>query len=101
MDHVREDFRLTVDLQSNTIDVHRVQIVQLVPQGGLFYRQHDGGLRPLDSDDLHSGDRFVVTKVYSSLADAKTLAAAELQRRGMRLLALAERCAMIEETING
>lgn len=100
MDHVREDFRLTVDLQRNTIDVHRVQIVQLVPQGELFYRQHDGGLRPLGQDGLHSGDRYVVTKV-ASLAAAKTLAAAELQRRGMRMLALAEQCATIEETING
>lgn len=101
MDSIRRDFRLTVDLQGGTFRPQRLEIVQLAPGSPLYYRDHDGALRPAAGEDLHSGDRYVITRVHPHLAAAKHEAAAELARRGEHLLALAVRCQQIEEVNDG
>jgi hypothetical protein len=101
VDHVRQDFRLIVDVHHGQIVSRQVDIVQLAPQGDLYYRDGAGGLRPLAGEDLHSSDSYVMSRLHPHLADAKHEAAAELERRGEHLLALALQCRQFKEGTDG
>jgi hypothetical protein len=100
VEHVRRDFRLTVDLNKGEIAAKQQEILVLAPGGPTYYRDYAGALRPVDGEGMHSGDLFVITGLHPHLADAKQVAAAELRRRGERLIHLAERCEQIEESTN-
>ena len=101
MDSIRRDYRLTVDLHKGAIDARQVEIMQLVPQGEMYYRDYAGGLRPVAGERLHFGELYLVTGLHPQLADAKREAAAELERRGDELRALAVQCQQFEERTNG
>jgi hypothetical protein len=72
-------------------------VVEITP-GEQHYRDGLGGYASVDLAKLYSGERFVVTGLHDDLAAAGTAAAAELRRRGERLIHLAERCEQIEES---
>ena len=101
MDAIRRDYRLIVDLHKGAIDARQVEIMQLVPQGELYFRDFGAALKPVAGERLHSGDLYLVTGLHPALADAKREAAAELERRGNDLRDLAVRCHQFEEHNNG
>jgi hypothetical protein len=101
VDHVRRDFRLTINLNAGEITAKQEEIVVLAPGGPLYYRDYAGALRPVDGERLQSGCAYVWTGLHSHLADAKQEAAAELERRAGHLLTLALRCRQFEEGTNG
>jgi hypothetical protein len=101
VDYVRRDFRLIVDLERGQIDCKQQEIVVLALGVPLYYRDYAGALRPVDGESLHSGELYVITRLHPHLADAKQEAAAELERRGEHLLALAGRCRQMEASTDG
>jgi len=101
VDCIRRDFRLTVDLHNGEISPRQVEILQPAPAGDLYYRDYAGALRPVAGESLHSGDLYLITRLHTCLAEAKQEAAAELERRGEHLRALALRCRDTEEANNG
>jgi len=101
VDSIRRDYRLTVDLHSGSIDAQEIEVVQLVPEGELYYRDYGEALRPIAAAAAHSGDRYVVSRLHARLADAMQEAAAEVERRGEHLLGLAARCREMKEVQHG
>jgi hypothetical protein len=91
--------RLTIDIEAGTIRPDSVEIVQLVP-GELHFRQPTGDFAQVKDPFLLAGDRHVWTGLHDRLPEAAAAAAAELRRRGERLIHLAERCEQIEESTN-
>lgn len=101
MDHVRRDFRLTIDLRNGEIAAKQQEIVALTPGGPLYYRDYAGALLPVAGDRLLSGDLYLITGLHPQLGDAKQQAAAELRKRGEHLLHLAKQVEELEVATNG
>lgn len=78
--------RVIADIPNGTAEPVVADVVQV--DGTAFYRAHDRSLRPLESDSLHSGEKYVVSGWHDDQAAAYAEAAEELGRRSQQLAAL-------------
>jgi hypothetical protein len=91
--------RLTIDIRDGRIEPETFEIVELVP-GELHYREPTGDFRRVQDRPVLASELLVWTGFHDRLPEAAAVAAAELRRRGERLIHLAERCEQIEESTN-
>lgn len=82
--------RVIADIPNGTAKPVAADVVQV--DGTTFYRAHDRSLRPVDSDRLHSGENFIISRWHDHQADAFAEAAEELARRSQQLVALRMLC---------
>jgi len=83
-------FKVSVDIPAGTAKPVAADVVQV--DGETFYRDHARCLRPVDSDRLHSGENFIISRWHDHQADAFAEAAEELARRSQQLAALRMLC---------
>ena len=83
-------FRVIADIPRGTAEPVAADVVQI--DGTAFYRSHDRSLRPVDTDCLHSGEKYVISGWHDDQAAAYAEAAEELGRRSQQLAALRMLC---------
>ena len=82
--------RVIADIPNGTAQPVAADVVQV--DGTAFYRAHDRTLRPVDTDILHSGEKYVISRWHDDQAAAYAEAADELGRRSQQLAALRMLC---------
>ena len=92
-------FRVICDIPRGTAEPMAADVVQV--DGTAFYKSSDRSLRPVDSDGLHSGEKFVISGWHDDQANADAEAAEELGRRSQQLAALRMLCLAGQEVNHG
>lgn len=90
--------RIYCDLIDGTITARSTEVFEL--DGQAFYREASGCLRPVATDTLFSGQRYVATGWHASQTAAYSEAADELSRRAQAVALLHLNCRAAAEVVH-
>lgn len=84
-------FRTTVNIETGEVNQYSETAIEIEP-GRFAVRGSLGNYLAVDSDTLHSGEKYVSSAWLPDLASAREAVSAELERRAAQLLNAAGKC---------